>query len=343
MLSLLLLTSLHEAISLANFLLGLCQILRSQIALYTNEFLNQRLILFEHLVVALGHGTTNNKRCTGIVNQHRVNLVDDGVVMGTLHEIGRRCGHIVTQVVETKLVVSTEGDVSLIGATTSFGVWLMLIDTVDTQTVELIERSHPFRVTLRQVIIDRHHVYTITGKSVQEHRQRSHQRFTLTRCHLGNLTLMKNGTTKELNVVVNHLPLQVVTACRPVVMIDGLVTVNRNEVLTGVCCQLTVKVRCGNNRLLVLGKTASRLFHDGKHLEHHFVEGFLVDFKGFLLQLVYLCEDRLTLIDGRLLDSSLQFLNLCFLFMGSLLYLLLNGLRTGTQFVVRQSLNLLRE
>ena len=102
-------------LSLGNLLLGFSQILGSQLALYTYQFLNQRLVFLEHLVVALGHRTRDDERGTGIVNQHRVNLVDDGIVVGALHKVCRRDGHVVAQVVETELVVGTECDVGLIG------------------------------------------------------------------------------------------------------------------------------------------------------------------------------------------------------------------------------------
>ena len=75
--------------ALGNLLLSLCQILRSQLALHTHNLLNQGLILLEHLVVALGHRTGDDEWGTGIVNQHGVNLIDDGVVMSALHKVLR--------------------------------------------------------------------------------------------------------------------------------------------------------------------------------------------------------------------------------------------------------------
>ena len=45
----------------------------------------------------------------------------------------------------------------------------MLVDTVDAQTMEHIERAHPLGVTLGQVVVDGHHVNTIAGEGVEEH------------------------------------------------------------------------------------------------------------------------------------------------------------------------------
>ena len=83
----------------------------------------------------------------------------------------------------------------------------MLVDTVDTEAVEHIERSHPLRVTLCQIVVDGHHMHTVTGKGIQEHREGSHEGFTFTSRHLSDLSLMEHDTTKQLHVVVNHLPL----------------------------------------------------------------------------------------------------------------------------------------
>jgi len=300
----------------ADLLFGFSQILGSQLLLHANQLFDQRLILLEHLVVALGHGTRDNERSTGIVNQHGVNLVDDGVVMGSLYQVGRRDGHVVTQIVETELVVGTERDVGLVSLATLWRVGLVLVDTVHRKAVEHIERPHPLGVTLGQIVVDGYDVDAVARQGVQEHGQGSHEGLTFTRCHLGNLTLMQNDTTKQLNVVVDHFPLQVVATSGPMVMIDSLVAIDGDEVLAGVGSQFTVEVGGRNDGLLVLGKAAGRLLDDGEHLGHHLVEGLLVNLEHFLLQLVDLGEDVGTLVNGRVLDGGLQAFNLCFLFLG---------------------------
>ena len=63
--------------------------------------------------------------------------------MCALYQIGGRYGHVITQIVETELVVGTEGDISLISLTTGLRVRLMLIDTIHAQAMEHIERTHP--------------------------------------------------------------------------------------------------------------------------------------------------------------------------------------------------------
>ena len=88
--------------------------------------------------------------------------------MGTLYEVGRRDGHVVTQIVEAELVVGSEGDVGLVSLAAGLRVWLVLVDAINAQSVEHIERSHPLRVTLSQIVVDSYDVDTITCQCVQE-------------------------------------------------------------------------------------------------------------------------------------------------------------------------------
>ena len=100
--------------------LGFEQEALRQLALCGNNLLHIGLEVVEHLVVTLRHRTGDDERRTGIVDKHRVNLIDYGIVMlVTLHEVFGLCGHVVTQVVEAELVVGAECDVCLICFATS--------------------------------------------------------------------------------------------------------------------------------------------------------------------------------------------------------------------------------
>ena len=72
---------LNEPVTLSDKTLCFSKILSSQLTLNTNQTFYQWLILLKHLVVTLRNRTGDDQRCTGIINQHRVNLIDDGVVM----------------------------------------------------------------------------------------------------------------------------------------------------------------------------------------------------------------------------------------------------------------------
>ena len=237
--------------------------------------------------------------------------------MLALNQVGRTGSHVITQVIETELVVGTEGDISHVCLATSIGVRTVLVDAIYRETIEHIERSHPLRVTLSQVIVDSYDVNTIAGQGIQEYRTGTNEGLTLTSSHLGNLALVQNNTTEELNVVVDHFPLEVIATCSPVIVVDSLVTIDGDEVVGWVGCQLTVEVVGCNHSLLVLCETASGILDDAESCRQNLVEGNLILVECFLLQLVDLVEDSLTLVDRSILNLSLEFCYLSLFFLGS--------------------------
>ena len=259
--------------------------------------------------------------------------------MLTLYEVGRTCRHVVAQVVETKLVVGTEGDVGHVSLATSVGVGTVLVDTVDRESVEHIEWPHPLGVTLGQIVVHGNHVHTVASEGVEENRQCSDEGLTFTRSHLGNLTLVQHRTTEELYVVVNHFPLQVVAACCPVVVVDGIVAIDGNEVVGRIGSQLAVELSSCDYSLLVLCKSAGCIFHDAESCRQHLVEGNLVVVECLFLQLVYLVEDIFTLVDRCVFDSGFQLGNLLSLSLAGVLYILLYFLGFCTKLVIAQGLD----
>ena len=298
--------------SFCNELLCISKILRGQFSLNIHKTFNKRLVFLEHLVAAIRHRTRDDERCAGIVDEHRVNLIDDGIVVTSLHKVGRADGHIVTKVVETEFVVCSEGYVSLICLAPFGRVRLMLVDAIYRKTVEHIERSHPLGVTFGKVIVHRYDVNSIACKGVEEYRQGGNEGLTFTGCHLGNLSLMKNDTSEELHIIVHHVPLEVVTACHPVVLVYRFVAFYTHKVF---CCgKFAVEIGGSHHNLLVLGKASGGLFHDTESHRHHVVKRLLVNFEDIFLQFIYLVEYCSTLVNGRCFYLSLEFSNLCFLF-----------------------------
>ena len=72
------------------------------------------LEVVEHLVFTSCHRTRDDKRCTGIVDKHGVNLIHDGEVVWTLHHFLWCHTHVVAKVVKTKFAVRTESDVAVV-------------------------------------------------------------------------------------------------------------------------------------------------------------------------------------------------------------------------------------
>ena len=84
-------------------------------------------------------------------------------------------------------------------------------------------------------------MYTIPREGVEEDRQRRHQRLTLTRSHLGDLATVQYRPPEELHIVVHHVPGDLVAPSDPVVLIDGRVALDADEVVRHT--ELAVEVR----------------------------------------------------------------------------------------------------
>ena len=205
--------------------------------------------------------------------------------------------------------------------------------------MELVERAHPLGVTLGEVVVDRHHVNTVSCEGVEEHGQRGDEGLTFTCGHLGNLALVQGNATEYLYIVVDHVPFDLVAASCPLVMVDGLVAIDGDKVVGWVGGQLAVEVGGGNDGVGVLLETASRVLHDAVCHRHYFVKSLLESVKHLLVLFVDLVEDGLALIDGSVFDLCLQFRDLFAVGLSCALYVGLDLFRLGTQFVVAQLLD----
>ena len=297
--------SLPPSASFGNLLLGLVEHLVHQGALRLVEPLHVGAELHELRLVGLiaRDRTGDDERRTRIVDEHGVHLVHDGKVVLALHQVLLADGHVVTQVVETELVVRSEGDVALVGLAARVGVGLVLVDAVHGQAVEHIQRAHPLGVTLGQVVVDGHHVHAFAREGVQEHRERGHEGLALARRHFRDLTLVQGDAADELDVIVDHVPGDLVAAGQPVVAEDGLVALDIHEIV--VHRQISVELRGRDRDGLVLLEAAGRALHDGEGLREDLVERLLDGLVLVLDELVRLAGELLLLGDGNIL---IQFL-----------------------------------
>ena len=151
-------------------LLRFIEYLHHQLTLHPYQTVNTRLIFVEHLIVPFRYRTGNNQRRTGIVDQHRVNLIHNRIIVFTLYQILGMNRHVIAQIIETEFVIRTESNIRHISLTAFRRIRLMLINTIHRQTVEHIQRSHPLRVTLCQIIIHRHHMHSAPRQCIQKYR-----------------------------------------------------------------------------------------------------------------------------------------------------------------------------
>ena len=208
----------------------------------------------------------------------------------------------------------------------------MLIDAVDTQPVEHVQRTHPLRVTLREVVVHRHHMYAITGKGVEEDGERSYQSLTFPGGHLSDLTLVEDRPPEELDVVVHHIPGDLITPSHPMVLVDRRIPFDTYEVMR--YAEVSVEVRSLDSDLRVLSQTASSALDDGEGLWMYFVEDHFELVEDILLELVDLRPDRFTLIEVLALDTCLEALHLCTLTRYVVLYTLTKGSRACSQVII---------
>ena len=121
----------------------------------------------------------------------------------------------------------------------------MFVDAVDREPVKHIERSHPFRVTLCEVVIDRDHVDALSGKRIEEYRQGGHEGLAFSRRHFGDLALVEDDASNQLNVIMDHVPFDVVASGHPMVLPYGLVSFDAHEV-AALAGELSVEVARGD-------------------------------------------------------------------------------------------------
>ena len=268
--------------------------------------------------------------------------------MLSLHQIRHAGGHVVSQVVETELVVGAVGNIALVGSLTGIRVGLMLIDTVYGKAVELIQGAHPFRVTLGQIVVHRNQVHALAGQRIQEHGQGCHQGFTLTGGHFCNHTALflvgfnatvQNDTADELDIVMYHVPSDLVTTGHPVVVPDGFLSVYFHEVLSG-GSQVTVKIRSRYHHAFAFCETAGRALHNSEGLGQKLIEDFLNSVVLLLQQFVGLGGQLHFLLYG---DIFFQFqLNLCNAVFKRLFHicnLLAKSRAAGTELIVGKGIN----
>ena len=221
--------------------------------------------------------------------------------MASLYQVTGILCHIVAQIVETELVVGTEGDICQICLTTCLAIGFMLVNAVYTETVEHVDGTHPLGVTLGKIVVDGNDVYAVACQGVEEDGKCGCKGLTLAGEHLGNLALMQYGAAKELYIEVYHCPYGFVTTGNPVVVIYCGIAVYIYEVVLG--CQVAVELGCLYAHLLVLGEAACGALDNGKYFGTYLVQFLLQYFQYILLQLVYLVEEWGTVLYLGLWDA----------------------------------------
>ena len=154
------------------------------------------------LVVGRGRGlglARDDERRPRLVDEDRVDLVDDRVRVAALDDAVERDGHVVAQVVEAELGVRPVGDVA--------GVRLaalrerhQVLDGADGAAEELVHRPRPLGVALGQIVVDRDEMHAAAGEPVQVERLHGDERLAFARLHLRDVALVEGDPAHELDV-----------------------------------------------------------------------------------------------------------------------------------------------
>ena len=143
--------------------------------------------------------TGNDQRRARLVDQDRIDLVDDRVIVAALHHLGALVLHVVAQIVEAELVVGAVGDVAGIGRAA-----LLVGDAVDDdaggQAEERIDAAHPFGVALGEVVVDGDDMHALAFERVEIDRQRGDQRLAFASAHLGDGAGVQHHAADQLYV-----------------------------------------------------------------------------------------------------------------------------------------------
>ncbi len=153
-------------------------------------------------------GAGDDQRGAGLVDQDRVDLVDDRVGVPALHQVVERVRHVVAQVVEAELVVGPVGDVGVVGDAPLVGRHLRQ-DDPDLQAQEAVHPAHPLAVALGQVVVDGDDMDALAAQRVEVGRQHAGQGLALTGLHLGDVAQVQRGRAHHLHVeraLVQHPP-----------------------------------------------------------------------------------------------------------------------------------------
>ena len=146
-------------------------------------------------------GPGNDQRRARLVDQDRVDFIDDGEGQFALYAILEPKRQIVAQVIETEFVVGAVGHVAGIGRALFVGR-LRVLDDADVEPEEAEHRAHPIRVALRQIFVDGDDVHALAAERIQVRRQRGHQRLALAGAHFGDLAGMQRQAADQLHIEV---------------------------------------------------------------------------------------------------------------------------------------------
>src|SRR4051794_27869974 len=147
----------------------------------------------------------DDQRRARLVDEDRVDLVDDRVRVAALHDALQRDGHVVAQVVEAELRVGAVRDVAAVGDL-ALGERHHVLDVTDGGAEALVDGARPLGVALGQVVVDGHEMHVGARQRVEEERLCRDERLSLAGLHLGDVALVEDDAAHHLHLEELDLP-----------------------------------------------------------------------------------------------------------------------------------------
>ena len=176
----------HRALLLVDVVIGLVELRQEGV---------DGVVEFGTVVERAG----DDQRRARLVDQDRVDFVDDGVEVAALHHVFEAILHVIAQIVEAVFVVGAVGDVAGIGR-----LALVIVETVNDhaggEAEEAVDLAHPGRVAAGEVVVDGDDVDALAGQRIEIDRERRDQRLAFAGLHLGDVALMQHHAADQLDV-----------------------------------------------------------------------------------------------------------------------------------------------
>ena len=141
----------------------------------------------------------NNERGTRFVDEDRVDLVDNRVIVRALDHLLEMEFHVIAQVVETQFVIGAVGHIAGI-LLAPFLVGQAVDDAAHGQAEELIDLAHPCCVAARQIVVDGHDMYALAFERVQVDGQGGDEGLAFAGFHFGDAAIVQHHAADQLDV-----------------------------------------------------------------------------------------------------------------------------------------------
>src|SRR6185436_16032426 len=104
------------------------------------------------LVITFWYRSGNDQRSPCIIDQNAIGFIHHRKMMFALDHFFRGVNHVIAEVIKTKFIVGAVSDISEISFSSVVTVWLMFINTINSNPKPFKNSSVPFLVTTCQII-----------------------------------------------------------------------------------------------------------------------------------------------------------------------------------------------